>query len=36
MGVFGIMQRKVIEVQAITSDENVILSFIENMRKFEV
>lgn len=36
IGVFGIMQGKVIEVQAISSDENVILSFIEDMRKFEV
>lgn len=27
---------KVIEVQAITSDEGVILSFIEDMRKFKV
>lgn len=36
MGVFGISQGKVIEVQAISSDENVILSFIEDMKKFEV
>ena len=36
MGVFAIAQGKVIEVQAITSDESVILKFIEDMRKFEV
>ena len=36
IGVFGVMQGKVIEVQAISSDESVILSFIEDMRKFEV
>lgn len=36
IGVFGVAQGKVIEVQAITSDESVISSFIEEMRKFEV
>lgn len=36
MGVFAISQGKVIEVQAITSDESVISSFIEDMKKFEV
>ena len=36
IGVFGVMQGKVIEVQAISSDESVISSFIEDMRKFEV
>lgn len=36
IGVFAITQGKVIEVQAISSDENVILSFIDDMRKFEV
>lgn len=36
MGVFAIAQGKVIEVQVISSDENVISSFIEDMRKFEV
>jgi len=36
MGVFGIMQGKVIEVQTISSDESVISSFIEDMKKFEV
>ncbi len=36
IGVFTIAQGKVIEVQAISSDEGVILSFIEDMRKFEV
>lgn len=36
MGVLAITQGKVIEVQAISSDENVILSFISDMRKFEV
>lgn len=35
-GVFGIAQGKVIEVQVISSDESVISSFIEDMRKFEV
>ena len=36
IGVFAIAQGKVIEVQAITSDESVISRFIEDMRKFEV
>lgn len=36
IGVFAIAQGKVIEVQAISSDESVILCFIEDMRKFEV
>lgn len=36
MGVFGVAQGKAIEVQAISSDENVISRFIEDMRKFEV
>ena len=36
MGVFAIAQGKEIEVQAISSDESVISSFIEDMRKFEV
>lgn len=36
IGVFAITQGKVIEVQAISSDESVISSFIEDMRKFEV
>lgn len=36
IGVFTITQGKVIEVQAISSDESVISKFIEDMRKFEV
>lgn len=36
VGVFAIAQGKVIEVQAIGSDESVISLFIEDMRKFEV
>lgn len=36
IGVFAITQGKVIEVQAISSDESVISSFIEDMKKFEV
>ena len=36
LGIFAITQGKVIEVQAISSDEYVILKFIEDMRKFEV
>lgn len=36
IGVFAVTQGKEIEVQAITSDESVILKFIEDMRKFEV
>ena len=36
IGVFSIQQGKVIEVQAITHDENVIVEFLENMRKYEV
>lgn len=36
VGVFSIQQGKIIEVQAISSNESVILKFIEDMRKFEV
>lgn len=36
VGIFAIAQGKVIEVQAISSDESVISSFIEDIRKFEV
>lgn len=36
IGVFTVTQGKVIEVKAICSDESVISSFIEDMRKFEV
>lgn len=36
IGVFAVTQGKEIEVQAITSDKNVISSFNEDMRKFEV
>lgn len=35
IGVFAIAQGKAIEVQVISSDESVILKFIEDMRKFE-
>ena len=35
IAMFSITQGKVIEVQAISSDESVILSFINDMRKFE-
>lgn len=36
VGVFGIVPGKMIKVQAVTTDESVISSFIEDMRKFEV
>lgn len=36
IGVFEVTQGKVIEVQAISSDESVISSFVEDMRKFEI
>ena len=36
LGVFAISQGKKIKVQAISSDEDVISSFVEDMRKFEV
>lgn len=36
IGVFAIAQEKTFKVQAITSDESVISSFIEDMKKFEV
>lgn len=36
IGVFSIQQGKVVEVQAITSDENVVVEFLENIRKYEV
>lgn len=35
VGVFAIAQGKEIEVKAITADESVILSFINDMKKFE-
>lgn len=35
IAIFGINLGKVIEVQAICSDESVISSFIEDMKKFE-
>lgn len=36
IGVFAIAQGKPLEVRAISSDKSVILSFIEDMKKFEV
>jgi len=36
IGVFAVTQGKEIEVQAISSDESVILRFIDDMRRFEV
>jgi len=36
VSVFSIQQRKPLEVQIISSDESVILKFIEDMRRFEV
>lgn len=36
MGVFGVAQGKVIEVQAITNEEDVITKFIKDMKQFEV
>lgn len=36
IGVFAIAQGKPLEVQAISSDESVISSFIGDMRRFEV
>ena len=36
IGVFAIAQGKAIEVQVISSDESVILRFIDDMKKFEV
>ena len=36
IGVFGIQQGKVIEVQAITHYKNVIVEFMKNIRKYEV
>ncbi len=36
IAIFSIEQGKIIEVQAISSNESVILRFIEDMRKFEV
>lgn len=35
IGVFAITQGKVIEVQIISSEENIISAFIEDMRKFK-
>ena len=36
VAMFGIMQGKVVEVQAISSNESVISKFINDMRKFEI
>lgn len=36
IGMFAIMPGKVIEVKAISSDESVISSFVEDMKKFEI
>ena len=36
VGVFSIQQGKVVEVQVITSDEDVVVEFLENIRKYEV
>lgn len=35
IGVFAVTQGKEIEVQAITSEEDIISRFIEDMRKFK-
>lgn len=35
VGIFAITQGKEIETKIITDDKSVILSFIEDMRKFE-
>ena len=36
IGVFSIQQGKVVEVQAITHDENMVIEFLEKIRKYEV
>lgn len=36
IGVFNITVGKILKVQAMTTDESVISSFIEDIRKFEV
>lgn len=36
IGVFSIQQGKVVEVQAITHDEDIVIEFLENIRKYEV
>ncbi|MCM1232303.1 MAG: HPr family phosphocarrier protein [Clostridium sp.] len=36
LGILNIQLGKIIEVQAISSDECIILSFINDMRKFEI
>lgn len=36
VGVFGTIPGEKVKVQAMTMDESVISSFIEDMRKFEV
>ena len=36
IGVFNIQQGKIVEVQAITSNEDVIIDFMKNIRKYEV
>ena len=36
IGVFAVAQGKVIEVQAISSDENLITQFVSDMKRFGV
>ena len=36
VGVFGTIPGEKVKVQAMTMDESVISSFVEDMRKFEV
>lgn len=36
IGMFCIPQGKEVKVQAISSDENIIITFVNEMRKFEV
>lgn len=36
IGVFSIQQGKVVEVQAVTTDQTVAMSFLNDIRKYEV
>lgn len=36
IGVFSIQQGKTVEVQVVTHDEDVVVDFMKNIRKYEV
>lgn len=36
IGVFSIQQGKVVEIQAVTHDEDIVVEFLKDIRKYEV